>query len=107
LVQADTSLITGTGQFLIDANASTLIFNTANTNAQNPADLIFRTASTNDRYIIGSNGDPHFEAAYTSAGDVLNENITFPTQFGTIVPEPSTLILFSLAAGAFLMLRRR
>jgi hypothetical protein len=28
LVQADLSLITGTGQFLIDANASTLIFNT-------------------------------------------------------------------------------
>jgi hypothetical protein len=107
LVQADTSLIHGAGQFLIDANASTLIFNTANTNAGNPADLIFRTASTNDRYIIGSDADPAFEAAYTSAGDVLNTNITFPVQFGTIVPEPSTLILFSLAAGALLMLRRR
>src|ERR1700730_7615215 len=74
LVQADTSLISGTGQFLINANASTLIFDTANANSSNPADLIFRTASTNDRYIIGSNGDPHFEAAYTSAGDVLNGN---------------------------------
>lgn len=107
LVQADTSLIHGTGQFLINANASTLIFNTANTDGKNPADLTFRTASTNDRYIIGSDFTPAFEAAYTSAGDVLNTNITFPTQFGTIVPEPSTLILFSFAAGAFLMLRRR
>jgi len=106
LVQADTSLIFGTGQFLINANASTLIFDTANSDAMDPADLTFRTASTNDRYIIGSNGIPAFEAAYTSAGDVLNENITFPVQFGTIVPEPSSLVLFSLGAGAFLMRRR-
>jgi hypothetical protein len=107
LVQANLSQITGTGQFFIDANASTLIFNTANANGQNPADLSFRTASTDDRYAIGSDADPHFEVALTSAGDVLNTNITFPVQFGTIVPEPSSLVLFSLAAGAFLMLRRR
>jgi hypothetical protein len=36
------------GQFLINANASTLIFDTANANGMNPADLIFRIASTND-----------------------------------------------------------
>ena len=51
LVQANTSLITGTGQFLINANASTLIFNTANANAGNPADLRFQDVSTNDQYI--------------------------------------------------------
>ena len=106
LVLADTSLIAGTGQFLINANASTLIFDTANFGGGTPADLTFKTASTDDRYIIGSDADPHFEAGYTSAGDVLNEDVIFPTVFGTIVPEPSSLVLFSLAAGALLALRR-
>jgi hypothetical protein len=107
LVQADTSLIHGMGQFLIDATASTLIFDTANTDGLNGADLTFRTASTNDRYIIGSDFDPAFEVAYTSAGNVLNMDVTFPTVFGTIVPEPSSLILFSLAAGVLLTLHRQ
>jgi hypothetical protein len=106
LVHADTSLISGTGQFLIDANASTLIFNTANADAQNPADLIFRTASTSDEYIIGSDAIPAFEVAYTSAGDVLTHP-TFPVLYGTIVPEPSSLILCGLGVAALLLRRRQ
>jgi hypothetical protein len=86
LVQADTSLIFGTGEFLINANASTLIFDTASFNGFNGVDFDFRTASTGDLYAIGSDADPAFEAAYTFAGDVVNMNITFPLQFGTIRP---------------------
>jgi hypothetical protein len=49
LNQADTNTIFGTGQFLIFATASSLIFDTANANGSNPADLAFREATTINR----------------------------------------------------------
>jgi hypothetical protein len=107
-----TGIISGTGQFLIDATPTTLTFNTANSNASNPADLVFSDNSIvydNDRYVIGSNGDPQFEAAYTGAGSVISTAVTYPTVFGTAaVPEPTTLALVGLSGLAtFMGIRRR
>jgi hypothetical protein len=100
LVAVDTSLIFGTGQFLINAAPTTLTFSTANANGANAADLSFWDVilTGNAKYVIGSDADPRFEVAETSAGKVLAHTApTFPVVFGT-VPEPSTLLLLGIGA---------
>ena len=82
LDHADTSQIVGTGEFIIDATITSLTFDTANSDAGNPADLNFYDSINTNRYVLGSNGNPHFEAGYTTAGVVLDD-ISFPFLFGT------------------------
>src|SRR4029434_1774230 len=82
LDHANTSQIFGTGEFFIDATMTSLTFDTANADEGNPADLNFYDSIDTNRYVVGSNGDPHFEAAYTTAGDVIDD-ISFPFLFGT------------------------
>jgi len=82
LNHADTSAIFGTGQFLISATASSLIF-TANGNAFNPADLNFFDATNLNSYSIGSDADPHFQIGEIGNHDVVDLSITFPNVFGT------------------------
>ena len=98
-----TDLINGTGQFFINATPTTLIFSTGTADGGNPADLVFSdnptNAQSNDRYVIGSNGDPAFEVAYTGAGSVV-ATPTFPTIFGTAVPEPACLGLLGVGSVA-------
>jgi len=97
-----TGIIGGSGEFFINATATTLTFSTANANGGNPADLVFsdNTNPFNDnRYVIGYNGSPGFEYAYTDAG-VAGAGVILPAIFGTAaVPEPTTMI-----AGALLLL---
>jgi hypothetical protein len=119
LNNALTGIIWGTGQFLIEATPTTLTFSTATADGGDPADLVFSDNTTdpyaNDRYVIGSNADPQFEAAYTDAGNVLSTTVTFPTIFGTAgtaVPEPTTMIagamlLLPFGASTLRMLRKR
>jgi len=110
LDNALTGIITGTGQFFIDATPTTLTFSTANSDGGDPADLEFSDTTllyANDRYVIGSNADPQFEAAYTAAGSVLSTTVTFPTVFGTAVPEPTTLALAGLGGVCLLLFSRR
>lgn len=105
-----TAGIFGTGQFMINASPTSLTFNTANFNASNPADLTFSqtTMASGGEYFIGSDGDPHFEAAYTGSAYILSSAVTFPTVFGTAVPEPTTLALAGLGAvTAFVVARRQ
>ena len=84
LDHADTSQIVGTGEFIIDATITSLVFNTANTDSGNPADLNFFDSININRYVLGSNGNPHFEAGYTTAGEVIGD-IGFPFLFGSAV----------------------
>src|SRR5262245_19701259 len=80
LVNALTGVIIGTGHFIINATPTTLTFSTANADGFNPADLVFSDTTvpaSNNRYVIGSNGLPAFEAAYTNAGTVF-ANATLP-----------------------------
>ncbi|MFM7790915.1 MAG: PEP-CTERM sorting domain-containing protein, partial [Microcystis panniformis] len=99
---ANTGLISGTGQFLVNATSSTLTFNTANANASanafNPAVLEFVNSSTgfsDPFYAIGSDNSPGFEIAVGTSPNVL-ASVSFPVTFGTAqtaqqVPEPSSL----------------
>jgi hypothetical protein len=105
LTIASTDLILGTGQFFINAGATTLTFDTANADGGNPADLAFFDVA-NNVYAIGYNGAPGFQVAYTSAGDVIGGQ-SFPTVFGTIVPEPSAAIVVVSSVLALLPVRRR
>jgi hypothetical protein len=101
LHNALTDVIYGSGQFFIDATATTLTFSTANANGANPADLVFSdnlNPAANNRYGIGYNGSPGFEVAYTVAGNA-QAGVTFPVVFG-VVPEPATA---QLAAGFLLL----
>jgi Dockerin type I domain len=82
LDHANTSQIFGTAEFFIDATMTSLTFDTANSNAGNPADLNFYDSIDTNRYVVGSNGNPHFEAAYTTAGAVIAD-ISLPFLFGT------------------------
>jgi hypothetical protein len=106
-----TDIILGTGRFFINAGPTSLIFNTANADGLNPADLVF-SASLNPlaapRYVIGYNGFPGFEVAYTPSGDV-NTGIALPVVFGTLVPEPglSALLLLAFGIGGFQYRRNR
>jgi PEP-CTERM motif len=109
LANAITHLIDGTGRFIIDATPTTLTFDTANGNVTNPADLAFADNTSpfsNNRYAIGSNGDPAFEAAITGAGIVVGD-MSFPNVFGTAVPEPSSIVLLGLTTLGFGLTRHR
>jgi len=99
LDHADTSLILG-GQFLIFATASSLIFD-AVTNGDNAADLAFEDATNVDSYAIGSDLDPHFQAAIVENPFeiVVDSRLSFPNVFGTArVPDTgSTLAMLSIS----------
>jgi len=96
--QEDTSLIFGTGRFDIDATTTSLTFDPIG-NSSNPADLSFWYACHTNRYSVGSDGFAAFEVAYTDAG-VFASGPVFPITFGTAtVPEPTTIIIWSLPGG--------
>jgi hypothetical protein len=105
-----TGYIVGTGEFFIDATPTTLIFNTANGNATNPADLVFSVLPYDagaDRYAIGSDGDPAFEASITPVG-LTPVPVVFPVAFGSAiaVPEPSSLAMVTLGLAVAVLLSR-
>jgi hypothetical protein len=104
---SDTSLITGTGEFHISATATDLTFDTANANNSNPADLQFvNSGNLSERYTIGFNGAPGFEAGFSDL-EVIIAEATLPTVFGVIVPEPSMTGIAGLGCLAALRWRRR
>jgi hypothetical protein len=110
---ADTSLVSGTGQFLVNATSSTLTFNTANADGTNRANLAFVNSSTGfggPFYVIGTDGVPGFEIAINTSPDVV-ASVAFPVTFGTVqqvqqVPEPASLfglgVLSTLGAASTL-----
>jgi hypothetical protein len=101
LNQALTGIILGTGRFFINATPTTLTFNTANADGFNPADLVFSDNSNpeaNNRYTIGYDAALGFEVAYTGSGSVV-ASATFPSVFGTAVPEPTAGVFILLAFG--------
>jgi hypothetical protein len=109
LTNALTDVITGTGQFTIDATATELIF-TANGNAVNPADLVFSdnlNPNAPNRYSIGSDGIPAFQIAATESGFVSSQMVQFPTVFGVAIPEPATIVLLAIATLGTGLVRRR
>jgi hypothetical protein len=107
---ANTQLISGTGQFFINATPTTLTFSTANGNGANPADLEFVNTGEFDipRYAIGTDGglSPGFEVAYYSGGSALAV-ATFPTVFGIAIPEPCTVTLGAVGVATLMITRRR
>jgi hypothetical protein len=105
LTNALTHLIFGTGQFIVDATPTKLVFRTANADGLNPADLLFSDPA-NNYYGIGSDEDPAFEAASTST-HFAAAAVDFPVVFGTAIPEPSSITLFALATLGFGLRRRR
>ncbi|NCS56215.1 MAG: PEP-CTERM sorting domain-containing protein [Microcystis aeruginosa G11-04] len=110
---ANTSLIWGTGQFLVNATSSTLTFNTANANGSNPADLVFVNSSAGldgQKYVIGTDGNPGFETTINTSPGVT-ASVAFSVTFGTVqqvqqVPEPASLfglgVLSTLGAASTL-----
>ena len=97
LVTVDTSLIKGTGQSSHQCDCYFLDVQHCQCKWPNPADLSFWDVILigDAKYAIGSDADPRFEVAETSAGKVLAFTPpTFPVLFGTAVPEP----FYSLAA---------
>ena len=110
---ADTSNISGTGQFLVNATSSTLTFNTANADGSNPADLVFVNSSTGfggPFYVIGTDGVPGFETTINTSPGVT-ASVAFSVTFGTVqqvqqVPEPASLfglgVLSTLGAASTL-----
>jgi hypothetical protein len=106
---ASTQSISGTGQFFINANSTTLTFSTAHGDGTNPADLAFvNTGGVNvvPRYAIGTDGAPSFEVAYYTGGSPLGA-VTFPTVFGILIPEPSTVTLGAVGVATLMIARRR
>ena len=99
--------IRGLGRFFIDASPASLTFSTANGDGSNPADLVFSDldTSTHNRYVIGSDGSPGFEAAYTHSGDAV-VGAVFPIVFATAIPEPGTVTLLALGLIALGAARR-
>ena len=110
---ADTSNISGTGQFLVNATSSTLTFNTANADGSNPANLAFVNSSTGfvgPLYGIGYDGNPGFEIAINTSPNVA-ASVALSVTFGTVqqvqqVPEPASLfglgVLSTLGAASTL-----
>jgi hypothetical protein len=104
LVNALTGIVQG-GQFIIDATPTTLTFNT---NSISAADLVFSDqfdAFSHNRYVIGYDASPGFQAAYTDTAEFV-VTATLPTVFGTAVPEPSTLLLLGIGAISLLSYRK-
>jgi hypothetical protein len=103
LTYALTGLISGSGQFVVDATATSLVF-TASGDGSNPADLVFSDSTDlmgPIRYAIGSDSDPAFEAAYAGF-DYAVAVVQFPVIFGIAIPEPASalmLVMGMLAAG--------
>jgi hypothetical protein len=109
LMNALTGKISGTGQFTVDATATELIFS-ASGNGANPADLVFSDnfdPNAPNRYVIGSDGIPSFQTASTESGFVSVQPVPFPNVFGIAVPEPSSLVLWTLAVVGAGWMRRR
>lgn len=110
---ANTLLLSGTGQFLVNATSSTLTFNTANASAGNAAELAFVNSSTGNGgpgYVIGTNAGSGFEIATKTSPNVFAQ-LTLPVTFGTAqtaqqVPEPASLfglgVLGTLGVGSTL-----
>jgi hypothetical protein len=105
----DTSLINGTGQFLITATPATLTFDTDTADGFNPADLLFRSSIMPVNYYgIGSDAVPQFEIGVDQGNGVqVTAPVALPTVFGTAVPEPASLTLLALGVPAAALLRRR
>jgi len=94
---ANTLLLSGTGQFLVNATSSTLTFNTANADGSNQAFLVFVDSST------GLTGPLYGIASQSISGEVgastlvsVFASVSFPVTFGTAqtaqqVPEPASL----------------
>lgn len=104
-----TDVIFGDGQFFIEATPTSLIFDAIGNNA-NPADLVFSDnmySFANNRWAIGSDGSPAFEVANSDNGDVLTNAFSFPVTFGTVVPEPSSMLCLSVLCFAILPNVRR
>jgi hypothetical protein len=104
-----TSLIQGTGEFIIDATPTGLTFDTANADAYDSADLTFSDnpdSQSGDRYAIGYDAVPGFEAAYTDTAGFYTPT-TQPIVFGAAVPEPSALGLLALGTIATIVCRAR
>ncbi|MEO7723725.1 MAG: VPDSG-CTERM sorting domain-containing protein [Chthoniobacterales bacterium] len=110
LDHANTFLVVGTGQFFIDATASFLTFDTANGDASNPADLKFFDPTNTADYLIGSDGNPNFEAGYIP-GDGVVAPVSFPVVWGTAVssvPDTgSTLAMLSVSLLGLVVARQR
>lgn len=95
-----TDFISGTGEFFINATPTSLTFNVANANANNPADLVFSENSSaafaSDRYSIGTDGASEIESVVTGAGNRSVNGEMFPDEWAVAVPEPSTLSLLAI-----------
>jgi hypothetical protein len=96
LTSAFTDYISGTGQFIIDATSTTLTFDTANADLSNPADLGFSDPSAQNLYLIGTDEVPHFEGAWTGAGNEVGE-VLFPLAFN-VGGEPPPLCTITCPA---------
>jgi hypothetical protein len=100
LTHVFTDLISGTGEFFINATPASLTFNVANANGSNPADLIFSENSSfafaSDRYTIGTDGVSEIESVVTGAGNRSVSGEMIPDQWALAVPEPSTLSLLTI-----------
>jgi hypothetical protein len=102
LDEAITTYISGTGQFFIDAASTTLTFNTANANGNNPADLSFASPpESRGPYAIGSDSSPGFEIAIVSAEEDIVGNLTMPVVFWHRHARTRTFFVYSNGGGAF------
>jgi hypothetical protein len=98
LTYALTDQIHGAGQFIIDATPTTLMFSAIG--GGDSANLVFSDSAVypgNNQYIVGSDQSPAFEAGYTIRGEEVAASAIFPTVFGIVVPEPSSVSLFAVA----------
>jgi hypothetical protein len=108
LTNALTDVITGTGQFTIDATATDLIF-IASGDVANPADLVFSdnlNPNAPNRYSIGSDGIPAFQIAATESEFVSTQMVQFPDVFGVAIPEPAAGLTLLIGMAGMGSLRR-
>lgn len=96
-----TTSISGSGEFYVNATATSLTFSTVNADGGDPADLVFTDnpgggVNAIDRYAIGTDGAGSFEAAYTGVGGGYVADVVFPTEWGIAIPEPSILSLLTI-----------
>jgi hypothetical protein len=62
------------------------------------------------RYTIGSDLNPGFEIADYPEGNAFGSSlgdVTFPTVFGILIPEPSTVTLGAVGSATLMIARRR